>query len=533
MNKRKAADARLLSTYRSVVQLDAGAAKTEGDKPVWLQIAKTGSWKGHHSGAFEFTAVHFAQLIANFRAHPWYSAGADGIGCADVVPFDFNHASEMNPSEGELPVLGAPAQAWVLDLEVRPGNSDSTLWALTRLLEPAKTYIAEGKIKSTSVAVWINAVDQVTGKKVGPRLTSVAFTNQPFIQGMQPVSIAAREYYGGRADSPEDALTKIRGLFGLSELTSFNDVMSQIKQLQVWVETGTVPFGVDADCFVTALRTILSLPPLSTTAEVFAEADKLLPALIEQQALEAAETAANMPAENADASLSGVAAAAPLTASQHKDSTMNKILLALTPLFCLRADTSEDVVIEAAREQHTQLSSLHKALGVKDAEGAASKVAELLTTAKKHAEVEPELVALRAQVDAIETDAAKKEVAEVIAFHKLPATMEDLLLDARKKDKVGFAKRFPLPNANERHLTQTQFAGADGSQVGSTVTGADRVELGERSGTLQLDNYPGRNRVEKCKAHILATVKGADSWDFDKLHEAACALNRQHPATRA
>lgn len=165
---------------------------TPTDAPKWIQVAYEGAWSGHHMGPFQFTRQMFDTIVRNFRNHPQYT------GRSDVVAFDFNHASEMHPTEGSIPSEGTPAQAWAQDLEVRTGpDGKAQLWALTRLLEPAKTYIRNGQMKWVSVAVWFDAVDPVTGKPIGPTLTSIAFTNNPFLQGLPAIAASSRPFSRG------------------------------------------------------------------------------------------------------------------------------------------------------------------------------------------------------------------------------------------------------------------------------------------------------------------------------------------------
>src|SRR5438045_1273121 len=88
-------------------QVELAQATPEDKNPRWIQIARTGLWKGYRVGrTLEFTVETFTTLVDNFRKHPSYKAGADGKGSTDVIPFDFNHASEMDPAEGDLPVVG-------------------------------------------------------------------------------------------------------------------------------------------------------------------------------------------------------------------------------------------------------------------------------------------------------------------------------------------------------------------------------------------------------------------------------------------
>jgi len=165
--------------------------QSPGDEPgcTWIQVAEEGEFRGHPTGPFVLDRAAFDTIVANFRAHPSYRCDETGKGCTDVVPFDFHHASEQGgPS---VAVAGAPAQAWAQELEVRVGeDGKSQLWAYTRWLEPARTYVREGKYKWCSVAVWPDATDPKTGQRVGWYLSSIALTNDPFIQGMQPIAAA-------------------------------------------------------------------------------------------------------------------------------------------------------------------------------------------------------------------------------------------------------------------------------------------------------------------------------------------------------
>jgi hypothetical protein len=62
---------------------------------------------------------------------------------------------------------GASAQGWVLELRLGEHDGKVALLALTRWLEPARTYIRTERYKYCSVSVWLSAVDPQTGKDVG------------------------------------------------------------------------------------------------------------------------------------------------------------------------------------------------------------------------------------------------------------------------------------------------------------------------------------------------------------------------------
>lgn len=172
----------------SVALADAAA-----DSPTtWVEVTREGDYKGYPGGGFKFTPELLGQLVRNFRAHPSFKLGPSGEGVADVVPWDFGHASEMPSNQGSVPTLGAPAQAWAQDLQIRLGPSGVQLWAKVRWLEPARTYVKNGQYKWASVTVIFDARDPVTGANIGAVLTSIALTNTPFIEGMSELVAASR-----------------------------------------------------------------------------------------------------------------------------------------------------------------------------------------------------------------------------------------------------------------------------------------------------------------------------------------------------
>lgn len=529
---------------RFFFELTPTTADEKAKNPRWIQIARTGLWKGYRAKrTVEFTTETFKNIIDNFHEHPSYKAGADGKGSADVIPWDFNHASEMDPTEGDLPVVGAPAQAWVQELEMRAGADGKTgLWSLTKLLEPVLSYIKDGKIKWASVTVWPNAIDPESGEQVGALLTSVAFTNQPFIEGMEP--IAASSYgingrYFDPASDAEDAFMQLRKLFGLSQTSVIGDVMAEIGKLRMWLSSGVVPMGVDADGLISCMRTILGLPALSSTDEVFAELDKLVPALIDQQALEATESGSDVPSENSSAS---VTTDGGTTASKRKDDMDAKILASLAAVLGLKASTEEAILAgaESAMGARSQLVALQKGLGASDQDGATKRIADLVAAEKELVELKPKHLALSKRVDVLDNAEAEAEVALVIEEHKLPDTMSGLLLDYRKRDIEKFRKEFPITPADKQHLTRTVFASTDDAQFGSTKTGGNKKGTNERSGEAgdllsQVEGYPGRNRVEQCMAFIRGNTPGAKDWTHEQLHAQGCELNKKlgPPARRS
>ena len=273
----------------SRIELDA---EDVADGPKWQHVATTGAFKGYAGGElpFAFTLETFNQIVSNFRSHPSFEAGPDGFGKNGIVQWDFHHASEAPPDA--VAQAGAPAQGWVLDLQVKPGPEGAyELWALTEWLPLAKGYIQSKQYKWASVAVSLDTIDPVSGQKIGAMLTSVAITNQPFIEGMNELvadrsggtetlsperdrarRIAADYYY--QASSIEDARDCIRRKLGLPITATPADVAQGLMALIAIVQGGddAEAMGVDADEMLRGFGTTLGLPLLTPLADVAQQA---------------------------------------------------------------------------------------------------------------------------------------------------------------------------------------------------------------------------------------------------------------------
>jgi phage I-like protein len=151
---------------------------SDSDGPAWIQVAQAGEY--FKSGyPFKLNAQVFTDIITNFNTTK-----------NRVIPIDFEHASEADATEGEIPIRGAPAQGWITKLEMR--EDGESLWALVDWLPLARQYIKSGQYKFFSPAIRFNARDKTTGKVIGARMTSGALTNNPFLDGMVP--LAARDF---------------------------------------------------------------------------------------------------------------------------------------------------------------------------------------------------------------------------------------------------------------------------------------------------------------------------------------------------
>ncbi|HXJ71780.1 MAG TPA: hypothetical protein VNM37_02965, partial [Candidatus Dormibacteraeota bacterium] len=141
-------------------------------------------------------------FVTNLHAHPQFktgtlrlSAGADPVTCGvrPTIQFDYEHASEMPGSEGDIPQRGAPAPAWVCDVQVRDAADGSAqLWALAKLGQQIRGQIGRNEYRFTSIAFDLKHPNWVTGEDQGPTLTSIAFTNHPFLKNLESYAAANR-----------------------------------------------------------------------------------------------------------------------------------------------------------------------------------------------------------------------------------------------------------------------------------------------------------------------------------------------------
>lgn len=138
-------------------------------RTTWVDVAPTGTWRGHPDGDFDLTPELFASAIEQFRKE------ATPPGC------DYDHAS-IAPS-GE----GTPASGWIQDLAVKDGR----LCALIEFTDKAAQMIRAGEYRFCSGVFVFDRPDKESGEPVACRLHSIALTNAPFIDGQKPIVLSA------------------------------------------------------------------------------------------------------------------------------------------------------------------------------------------------------------------------------------------------------------------------------------------------------------------------------------------------------
>jgi hypothetical protein len=517
----------------------AAAAAVEATGPVWVQIAQGGEFKGHPKFALiKFDAELFGQVVANFRAHPAYLAGPTGIGAQPVVPYDYEHASEMNPTSGSIPQGGAPAPGWILEIEVRmSAEGVPQLWALTDWGDQAREQIRAKEYRWTSVAIWPSAKDKVSGKDIGPVLTSVALTNKPFVEGMAPLT--ARVEVWGKAESAEELVVGLRDVLELPPDAEAAIVSSGLDELvAMYRDNRTVPgYPEGVGCLLNQVRRLLGLRALAMADEILAAAGQALGA--------ASASKPTLPVPPAQS---------PEGASQMSD----KLRQNLIALFDVR--DNDDAILAAATKSAGALATLDAlmkqfkvsspaelATAATAAQEEAGKVAQFatkLTEALAAMETQDEATAKEEtdQIAAslgIAADGKGKALRTMMLTQRIDAGRAALGLgrDAQGKTVLlatgsdpsrleAFRKEFPLPTPEEasKLLLKTPLVASPTTQLGGSHTALPTIGAapapGASSGVPEhiaaLSTYPGDNNVQRAIALLSDKSPGFAKLDWGK-----------------
>jgi hypothetical protein len=505
--------------------------------PVWAQVCLEGKYRGHAKFTeINFTRELFARVIANFHAHPSYQAGPNGLGTKRVAQFDYEHASEMDPTSGSIPQKGAPANGWVLDLQIRDGaDGKAELWALSDFLPDTRQQIRDGGYQWTSVAIWPDAVDPVSGQKIGPRLTSIALTNHPFIEGMVPIAASLEQY--GPAETPEEALVGLCRIFELVADADPSLVVKQIRALRQAADSGTVPESVDLKYLLESIRRLLSLGLLATRDEILG---------------------------GAEAAASGSASSNGGQTTGQGETMMPGLATALAAIFkCTEDDkaiitaaskASEKAGETAAAEQATDAIAKLKALfGAGEMQDLIAKATKAIADAESLKGTVEALAAAQAalksgaeaeasnEAQAVAASLAKGDQTLVARFQpvvlaaRLGCIKPDGSIDAAKLEQ--FRKDFPLEEAQRALLSQRIVAGPNGQQLGGAVTGYKTEPITATAGgsaptaeltrlVADINATPGRNPVERIDALLCSRSASHKAKPWGDRCQLAGAINR-------
>lgn len=516
-----------LASARPKLELRGRAVKLEADPakvwPRWMQIAGEGLYLGHPRGPFDFNDRVFDEIVRNLRALPEYKPGPDGVGTSRVIPYDWRHASEQSALEGGAAAIAAQvAQGWIWDVQKRL-LPDGTLglFALSEMLEPAKSLIDQEKIRWTSVCVWPDSVDRESGQKIGCYLSSVALTNDPFVRGMVPISTPiAAERYVDWYDVPKSAgelVESLRALFGLSVQAPLADVLRELTTLRACASGEMpAPAGVDVVKLVGALRRLFNLPTISSAADVFAACDMLLGAVAAEEALsEAAEppssrlppmTAAVRRAARTSKDTQTMDQAALLAflapfASAFKCAATPEAVGAHAPIFFAKAEATAQKMGTLEK----QCSAICEAMGLgpEDAAGVVDKIKGIHASGKALEAAFPDLKKMAD--DAVEAEDAEAKSDVAMAADRLTHLPVEIRRDALfaicavRDGGVELAKPPELPKGTMTVEAITNYTGALSAcftalRARRTARDAFRKKMGTEAGGERRDEIPANRR---------------------------------------
>lgn len=516
--------------------------------PVWIQVAAEGEFKGYPDGPLNLDETWFNAAIKNFHEHPSFRAGTDGVGIDPVIPFDYEHASEMGPQlVPSIAKEGVPAIAWALDLQTRKGDDGEVqLWAFVELGDKLRQQIKKKEYRWTSIAAARNAKDKMTGEKIGPVITSIAVTNRPFIQGMEPMAASVSVY--GKAENPEQVVVGLQEILGL-ENSPAPELAAELNNLLVaYQEKRPYPACPGPDGvshLLDAVRRLVGVKVLASAEEIVAAAG---------QALSAQST--SNPTQPARA-------AQPPAGTTMSEKLREKLVV----LFDVR-DSDESILAAAAKAQGSLavVSELMKTYGATTPQELATKASEARDAAAKAAEVGTKMAELLATLDGNAEEEQKKETEQVAASLGFgtdargvsgrsvimaaglaarraalgiivgPAAADGkptLTLGAKDASKFAeYRTHYPLPNEEQQKnalLTTPITAGLGGRQLGGSHTALPAGGAPPRQPeqpTLpkhieEIQSYPGANNVQRAIAMLNEKQAGFSKLDWGRQNYLA------------
>jgi len=182
--------------------------------PRRIHIISTGHWVHPLYGEFDLTLDDLNQIVKNFKnMNRW-------------LVTDYEHQT--------LKDVQAPAAGWIKNLEV----IGEDLFAEVEWTKRAEEYIANKEYRYLSPVILFDQHDKKTGEPIGTVLHSVAITNSPFVDEIQP--LAAKEY-PFKTIHPEDLkmkelFEKLAQIFALKDISEPKEIVAAIENWKKDVE---------------------------------------------------------------------------------------------------------------------------------------------------------------------------------------------------------------------------------------------------------------------------------------------------------
>jgi hypothetical protein len=418
------------------VPFDKGAALADGDenKRVWVQIARAGRWLGHRQGAFALNSQTFEQICTNFETQK-----------VGRLQYDFEHASEQKPSDGAIPMLGAPAQGWIYALK----HDGQRLFALTEWGDLARQYIQNDQYSGVSPAINWNQKDRVTGKPIGAVLSSVAITNKPFLTQMEPLaatSLALEEESesielsgSSCCYSADEYLPRIKSALRLHDLSTPAQMSEALDNLREHMDAAEGDHtkqvnGVRLQDYALPLRNVVNAHAGMSWDEVFDVVEDLIDVAMDKHIIEdhPEDTPVESSMSNATEPTSTISETTPFAEATSAASTLtNQGGPAM-------AEVKPEKTVQEFQLEITNLTGERNQLKV-DLEAALAVNSELSAKVEAH-----ELQLLSAEVDTAYQTYEKKM--------GLTLEMKPVMLSVAKQNLEGFHKLYPVLPLPQRHL---------------------------------------------------------------------------------
>lgn len=171
----------------------------KGQPTCEIQLFKFGEFEHWSGETFTVDGDFVDQMISNFES---MKASAKS---EKVIPMDYNHGSL---SYGHTEALAA---GWITKLT----KKDDGLYATVEWSERAAEYIKNEEYKYISPEFSIDVTDEYGNDIEGAVLYAAALTNRPFLKGMAPVSLSAKQNKKEKTEMTfKETIGKTLGLSG-------------------------------------------------------------------------------------------------------------------------------------------------------------------------------------------------------------------------------------------------------------------------------------------------------------------------------
>lgn len=179
-----------------------------------IQLFKLGNFEHWSGESFKVDSDFISEMISNFESMK--SKSKDD----HFLPMDYNHGSLSYGAED------AKAAGWILDL----AEKEDGLYATVEWTDEAAVYIKNGEYRYISPEFSIDVTDEYGEEIEGAVLYAAALTNRPFLKGMAPVTLSAKQKEKKEDHSMD--LKQIGKALGLSGEYSEKEILAALEKRQ-------------------------------------------------------------------------------------------------------------------------------------------------------------------------------------------------------------------------------------------------------------------------------------------------------------